>query len=179
MKKRVVAHCNSVAATYGGTGAPVLTPQEERVAAIISETTAGDGALTGSALPLHLGPWGAGARSRVQRFKRVTRRGPPPLSTIAQRALPWFNDVLSLRYAYVQLCFVNKLPSVSNVIYTPKKANLSQSWLLWFFGEKLQFIPKSYAYPTYIIETIKKLFNEMNKFLFSLVFLWLAMMTAG
>ena len=36
----------------------------------------------------------------------------------------------------VQLCVVDKLTSVSNVIYTPKGANLSQSWLLLFFGEK-------------------------------------------
>ena len=34
----VVAHRNSVAATGGGAGAPALTPQEERVAAIIGET---------------------------------------------------------------------------------------------------------------------------------------------
>ncbi|XP_013875615.1 nuclear apoptosis-inducing factor 1-like [Austrofundulus limnaeus] len=39
VKNRVAAHRRSVSATGGGPGLPALTPHEERVAAMIGETT--------------------------------------------------------------------------------------------------------------------------------------------
>ena len=87
---------------------------------------------------LHLDPWGVGARSWAQRYTRISRRA-PPLQIHRQASLdgpslstaPYF-----LRYAYVQIYAVLKLLVESNAIYTLEKANLSQSWLLLFFGEK-------------------------------------------
>ena len=77
--------------------------------------------------------------------------------------------VLPLVYAYVRIRAANKYAVVSNVIYAPKKANLSQSWLLLFLKVAIytKIICLSYIY----YRNDQKLFNEMNKFLFSLVFL--------